>query len=58
MPRPGSTIDAPAHWRDYEIPMEPVDLSSTFIRDIVESHENLTRYVPASVIPLFVEARG
>lgn len=58
VPRPGSTIAAPAHWRAYEIPMEPVDLSSTFIRDIVESHENLTRYVPASVIPLFVGARG
>jgi nicotinate-nucleotide adenylyltransferase len=58
VPRPGSASAAPGGWRSYEIPMDPVDLSSTFIRDIVPGFENLGEYLPASVIPLFEGARG
>jgi nicotinate-nucleotide adenylyltransferase len=58
VPRPGSASKAPEGWRSYEIPMDPVDLSSTFIREIVPGFENLGEYLPASVIPLFEGARG
>jgi len=58
VPRPGSATTLPKGWRAYEIPMEPVDLSSTFIRNIVTSDQDLSRYLPAAVIPLFEEARG
>ena len=58
VPRPGSATTLPLGWRAYEIPMEPVDLSSTFIRNIAASDEDLSLYLPAEVIPLFEEARG
>jgi nicotinate-nucleotide adenylyltransferase len=58
VPRPGSTTVAPEGWRSYEIPMAPVDLSSTYIRDLVPGIENLGEFLPARVIPLFEEARG
>jgi nicotinate-nucleotide adenylyltransferase len=58
VPRPGSSSRAPLGWRSYEIPMQPVDLSSTFIREMDPRAKNLFDFIPASVIPLFEEARG
>lgn len=58
VPRPGSTTMLPKSWRSYEIPMDPVDLSSTFIRGIVANADDLSHYLPAAVIPLYEEARG
>lgn len=58
VPRPGSLSAAPEGWRWYEIPMDPVDLSSTFIRALVPGVENLENFLPAGVIPLFEGARG
>ena len=53
VPRPGGSAVIPEGWDGYEIPMDPVDLSSTFIREIPEGRENLRDYVPAAVIPLY-----
>lgn len=58
VPRPGSVSHAPEGWRCYEIDMQPVDLSSTFIREMDPRAENLKDFIPASVIPLYEEARG
>lgn len=58
VPRPGSSVQLPEGWRGYEISMQPVDLSSTFIRSMGTSTENLKNFLPASVIPLFVRAEG
>jgi nicotinate-nucleotide adenylyltransferase len=58
VPRPGSSSSAPEGWRCYEIDMQPVDLSSTFIREMDPRAKNLFDFIPASVIPLFEEARG
>ncbi|HVA70930.1 MAG TPA: nicotinate-nicotinamide nucleotide adenylyltransferase [Acidimicrobiales bacterium] len=58
VPRPKSVIVAPDFWRCYEIPMEPVDLSSTFIRGLASKNANLEQFLPANVIPLFEGARG
>jgi nicotinate-nucleotide adenylyltransferase len=57
VPRPGSSGGLPSRWRGYVIPMEPVDLSSTFIRELA-SGERLEDFLPADVIPLYVGARG
>jgi nicotinate-nucleotide adenylyltransferase len=58
VPRPGASIPALEGWRWYEIAMQPVDLSSTFIRDMSLSDADLKKYLPAGVIPLFLRARG
>jgi nicotinate-nucleotide adenylyltransferase len=58
VPRPGASSGAPEGWRWYEIPMEPVDLSSTYVRHLVASTNDLEQYLPPRVIPLFEEARG
>ena len=58
VPRPKSVIVPPDFWQCYEIPMEPVDLSSTFIRDQLSQHADLGQFLPANVIPLFEGARG
>lgn len=57
VPRPGSRAAAPTGWRWYEIPMDPVDLSSTFIRELVPGGD-LSEFLPRDVIPLYVGARG
>ena len=57
VPRPGSFTVVPEGWRNYEIPMEPVDLSSSFIRGLEFSQENLEKFLPVPVIPLFERAR-
>lgn len=58
VPRPGAQSAAPEGWKWYEIPMEPVDLSSTFVRHLPTTSEDLEKYLPQAVIPLFEEARG
>ena len=52
VPRPGSTTTLPPGWRGYEIPMEPVDLSSTFLQSL-DSGADVSKFVPAAVIPLW-----
>lgn len=58
VPRPGAQSAAPEGWRWYEIPMTPVDLSSTYVRHLPTTTEDLEKYLPRGVIPLFEEARG
>ncbi|MCU1364199.1 MAG: putative nicotinate-nucleotide adenylyltransferase ((+) pyrophosphorylase) [Acidimicrobiaceae bacterium] len=58
VPRPGAQSAAPEGWRWYEIPMTPVDLSSTFVRHLPTTTSDLEKFLPPGVIPLFEEARG
>ena len=58
VPRPGAATFIPKGWTSYEIPMQPVDLSSTFIRRLDRDGGDLERFVPASVIALYEGARG
>ena len=58
VPRPGGQTVMPDEWRSYVIPMEPVDLSSSFIREIQPPFENLSDFLPEAVIPLYVRFRG
>jgi nicotinate-nucleotide adenylyltransferase len=58
VPRPGSVTVVPDDWSSYEIPMEPVDLSSSFIRNVPPTSENLKEFLPELVIPLYLNARG
>jgi len=46
---PGASIPSLEGWRWYEIAMQPVDLSSTFIRDMSLSDADLKKYLPAGV---------
>lgn len=57
VPRPGSKTVVPDGWDSYEIPMDPVDLSSSFIRGLEYSNENLRNFIPELVIPLYEGAR-
>jgi nicotinate-nucleotide adenylyltransferase len=58
VPRPGARTIVPDGWVHYEIPMAPVDLSSSFIRNMVATDDELRRFVPEPVIPLYQGARG
>jgi nicotinate-nucleotide adenylyltransferase len=58
VPRPGAKSVVPDGWVSYEIPMDPVDLSSSYVRELEPTPSNLRKYLPASVIPLYVGARG
>ncbi len=58
VPRPGAPTVLPAGWDSYVIDMEPVDLSSTYIRDIPEHGDALERYLPDKVVPLYEGFRG
>lgn len=58
VPRPGSSPKPSRGWRSYQIEMEPVDLSSSFVRATEPGDQNLRKFLPESVIPLFEEARG
>ncbi len=53
VPRPGGAPDVPPGWVSYEIAMEPVDLSSTYIRETHPNVESLRDFVPDAVIPLY-----
>jgi nicotinate-nucleotide adenylyltransferase len=58
VPRPGGEGRLSRGWRGYEIPMDPVDLSSTFIRDLTARVEVLEEFLPDEVIPLYMGYRG
>ncbi len=58
VPRPGANTVVPEGWDGYEIAMAPVDLSSSFIRNMHASREVLEEFLPAAVIPLYLGARG
>ncbi|MGA2294578.1 MAG: nicotinate-nucleotide adenylyltransferase [Acidimicrobiales bacterium] len=58
VPRPGGPSQVPDGWDSYEIPMDPVDLSSSFIREAAPTHENLSKFVPEAVIPLYEGVQG
>jgi len=58
VPRPGGSKAISPGWNCYEIAMEPVDLSSSFIRENSNSAENLRKFVPESVIPLYESFQG
>jgi nicotinate-nucleotide adenylyltransferase len=58
VPRPGATAVVPDGWVSYEIPMDPVDLSSSYVRGLVPTSNNLREYLPEEVIPLYQGARG
>jgi hypothetical protein len=42
----------------YEIPMDPVDLSSSYVRSLDPMSSDLRDFLPAQVIPLYQSARG
>jgi nicotinate-nucleotide adenylyltransferase len=58
VPRPGATTVVPDGWVSYEIPMDPVDLSSSYVRALGATSTDLRQYLPAAVIPLFQSVRG
>ena len=58
VPRPGAKSVVPDGWVSYEIPMDPVDLSSSYVRGLEPTSSNLRQFLPASVIPLYQSARG
>lgn len=58
VPRPGGSTELPGGWDSYEIEMDPVDLSSTFIRETLIGPENLREFVPGAVIPLYESFQG
>ena len=58
VPRPGGPTVLPKGWDSYLIDMDPVDLSSTYIRDIPEHGDALERYLPEKVVPLYEGFRG
>lgn len=58
VPRPGPKSVVPGGWASYEIPMDPVDLSSSYVRGLEPTSKNLRQFLPASVIPLYQSARG
>ncbi len=53
VPRPGERAEYPQGWNWYEIPMDPVDLSSSFIRLGTLEPNELAKFLPESVIPLY-----
>jgi nicotinate-nucleotide adenylyltransferase len=58
VPRPGAPSIVPDGWVSYEIPMDPVDLSSSYVRELDPASSVLRDYLPAQVIPLYQGARG
>ncbi|HEV2427542.1 MAG TPA: nicotinate (nicotinamide) nucleotide adenylyltransferase [Acidimicrobiales bacterium] len=58
VPRPGDDQRIGPAWRGYRIPMSPVDLSSTYIRDLEPTRADLDDLLPASVVPLYIAYRG
>jgi nicotinate-nucleotide adenylyltransferase len=58
VPRPGAASEVPNGWDAYEIPMVPVDLSSSFIREVAPTSENLGKFIPEAVIPIYESFQG
>ncbi len=56
VPRPGAPSTAPVGWECYEIPMEPVDLSSTFLRETPLDSAHLRMFMPDDVITIYQSA--
>ena len=53
VPRPGSATVAPPGWDVYEIEMDPVDLSSTFLRETPLDLAHLKMFMPDEVIAIY-----
>lgn len=53
IPRPGTPFTAPLGWDCYEIAMDPVDLSSTFLRETVLPLDDLKMLMPEEVITIY-----
>lgn len=53
VPRPGSEALLPKGFDAYVIPMEPVDLSSTQIRELGSTEQILKEFMPDEVIPIY-----
>jgi nicotinate-nucleotide adenylyltransferase len=58
VPRTGCAPTVGARWRAVEIPMDPVDLSSTHIRRGTDSPEVLAASIPVAALSIFLDARG
>lgn len=58
VPRPGGDERLGPQWKGYRIPMSPVDLSSTYIRDLDPTQADLAELLPAAVVPLYLALRG
>ncbi len=58
VPRPGTATVVPGGWDAYEIPMDPVDLSSSFIRGVAPTTRNLRKFIPEAVIPIYESFQG
>jgi nicotinic acid mononucleotide adenylyltransferase len=58
VPRPGGSGRISRRWDAYDIAMDPVDLSSSFIREVAANPENLREFMPESVIPLYESFQG
>jgi len=58
VPRPGALTIVPDGWVSYEIPMDPVDLSSSYVRELDPMAADLRDFLPAQVIPLYQGTRG
>lgn len=56
IPRPGTPLMAPAAWNCYEIPMSPVDLSSSFLRETPLETADLKLFMPDEVIAIYLGA--
>ena len=52
-PRGSERIEVDSHWTWRVIPMEPVDLSSTYVRDQLAAGHEFDRLIPAGVISLY-----
>lgn len=58
VPRPGALSVVPDGWVSYEVPMDPVDLSSSYVRGLEPTSSDLRQFLPEAVIPIFTSARG
>ena len=58
VPRPGCATTVGRRWRSVEIPMDPVDLSSTHIRHDSLTPAELEASIPAAALPIFLQHRG
>jgi nicotinate-nucleotide adenylyltransferase len=58
VPRPGTATIVPSGWDGYEIPMDPVDLSSSFIREAAPDAKILRKFIPEAVIPIYASFQG
>jgi nicotinate-nucleotide adenylyltransferase len=45
-------------WTVFLVPMKPVDLSSSWIREVGGNVESLEKFLPSGVVPLWLAARG